>query len=46
MPKKEKKQNPADRFTWKEGDLKYVGHEPLTDEQKELVKKIKEDEEK
>lgn len=30
-----------ERFVWKEGDLEYVGHKPLTEEQKELVKKLK-----
>lgn len=50
MAEKKKKEeivdtDPAERFIWKEGDLEYVGHQPLTDEQKELVKRIKEEEE-
>jgi|GEM_PF-4093355 hypothetical protein len=47
MPeKKGEQQDQADKFTWKEGDLVYVGHQELTEEQKELVKKMKGEEEK
>jgi len=28
-------------FVWKEGDLQYVGHRPLTEEQKELVRGLR-----
>ena len=38
------KKDRAARFTWEEGDLQLVGHEPLTEEEKNLVKKIKESE--
>lgn len=36
----------ADKFTWKEGDLVYISHRELSEEQKELVKKMKEEEKK
>lgn len=29
-----------DKFTWKEGDLKFVGWEPLTEDEKKLVESI------
>ena len=29
------------RFTWEEGDLVKVGHEPLTEDEKKLVEDIK-----
>lgn len=29
-----------DKFTWKEEDLEYVGWEPLTEEEKKLVKEL------
>ncbi len=35
----------ARRFTWEEGDLQLVGHEPLTDEEKEFVRQLKAQEE-
>lgn len=31
----------AARFTWEEGDLKVIGYEPLTDEEKKFVEQIK-----
>ncbi len=34
-----------ERFVWKPGDLEYVGHEPLTEEQKKLVEQLKKEEE-
>lgn len=30
-----------DKFTWKEGDLEYVGWEPLTEDEKKLVESLK-----
>lgn len=42
--KKEYEQHLRDKFTWQEGDLGYVGNEPLTEEEKELVRKLKESE--
>lgn len=30
----------AARFTWSEGDLEYIGNEPLTEDEKKLVKEI------
>ena len=46
MTDEERKQYEAslERFVWKEGDLEYVGHKELTPEQKELVKKLEEEE--
>lgn len=48
MTPEEKKEYEAymERFVWKEGDLEYVGHKELTEEQKALVKKLKEEGEK
>lgn len=31
----------ARRFTWEEGDLQILGHEPLSDEEKEIVRQLK-----
>lgn len=48
MTEKERKEYEKamrDKFTWKEGDLVKVGWEPLTKEEKELVKALKKDEE-
>lgn len=30
-----------DKFTWKEGDLEFVGWEPLTEDEKKLVESLK-----
>jgi hypothetical protein len=43
MTPKEREQYQKDRaarFTWEEGDLEYIGNEPLTEEEKKLVKEI------
>lgn len=48
MTSEEKKEYEAylERFVWKEGDLQYVGHKPLTKEQVALVKRLKAEENK
>lgn len=33
------------KFTWEEGDLVKVGHEPFTNDEKKLVESIKKQEE-
>jgi hypothetical protein len=43
--KKEYEQRLRDKFTWQEGDLVKVGWEPLTEEEKELVKALNKKEE-
>jgi len=30
-----------DKFTWKEGDLEFVGWEPLNEDEKKLVESLK-----
>ncbi|MDO9045522.1 MAG: hypothetical protein Q7U35_09475 [Methanobacteriaceae archaeon] len=42
---KEYHKSQARRFTWEEDDLQYLGHEPLNDEEKELVRQLKAQEE-
>ena len=39
--RKKYEQSIRDKFTWKEGDLEYVGWEPLTEEEKRLVEALK-----
>lgn len=39
--RKKYEQSMRDKFTWKEGDLEYVGWEPLTEEEKRLVAALK-----
>lgn len=43
--KKEYEQSLRDKFTWQQGDLVKVGLEPLTEEEKELVKGLNKKEE-